>query len=303
MRYLLSILLSSCFFLGSVRAQSRPQMPEMPFKIIQTSNGNFISMTELADKLKSSEIVVWGEEHDDTIGHILELKLLKMLRERFEGRMMLSLEMIETDCQVLLDDYLGGFINREKFLKESRPWSNYEQYSPMIEFCRDQQVPVVAANSPRRYNSLMSQRGPKSLDSLSYGAKKLIAKLPIYVPQKGRYFRKFVGIMGGEENIHSPNMFASQCLWDATMAKSVYHAADKNKKDGIVMHVCGRFHSDEYLGMVAQLYRLDKDLKIRTISCFPADDFAKPDFSAYEGVADFVILVKKDQATEGEATN
>jgi uncharacterized iron-regulated protein len=106
--------------------------------------------------------------------------------------------------------------------------------------------------------------------------------------------------MGGEENIHSPNMFASQCLWDATMAKNVFQAVDKNKKDGMVMHLCGRFHSDEYLGMVSQLYRLDKDLKIRTISCFPADDFAKPDFSAYERVADFVILVKKEQTETAE---
>lgn len=300
MRYLLSLLIISCIGLSSLKAQSRPQMPEMPFKIIQTSNGNFISMTELADKLKSAEVVIWGEEHDDTIGHILELKLLKMLSERFEGRMMLSMEMVETDCQVLLDDYLGGFISREKFLKESRPWANYEDYSPMIEFCRNQRIPVIAANSPRRYNSLMSQRGPKSLDSLSPGAKRLIARLPVYVPQKGRYFRKFVGIMGGEENIHSPNMFASQCLWDATMAKSVFHAVDKNKKDGMVMHLCGRFHSDEYLGMVSQLYRLDKDLKIRTISCFPADDFSKPDFSAYERVADFVILVKKEQTETAE---
>lgn len=297
MKYLLSLIIISCMSLSSIKAQYRPEMPEMPFKIIQTSNGNFISMTELADKLKSAEVVIWGEEHDDTVGHILELKLLKMLQERFEGRMMLSMEMIETDCQVLLDDYLGGFISREKFLKESRPWNNYEDYSPMIEFCRSQRIPLIAANSPRRYNSLMSQRGPKSLDSLSPGAKRLIAKLPVYVPQKGRYFRKFVGIMGGEENIHSPNMFASQCLWDATMAKSIYQAVDRNKKDGMVMHLCGRFHSDEYLGLVSQLYRLDKDLKIRTISCFPADDFAKPDFSAYEGIADYVILVKKSQAT------
>ncbi|MGC4058545.1 MAG: ChaN family lipoprotein [Chitinophagaceae bacterium] len=298
MRFLSVALLAFLFGINTAKAQYRPEMPQPPFKIIQTATGNYITLTELADKLKRSEVVIWGEEHDDTIGHILELKLLKMLRERFEGSLHLSLEMFETDCQVLLEDYLGGFISREKFLKDSRPWSNYEDYSPMVEFCKDQHIPITAANSPRRYNSLMSQRGPKSLDSLSSGAKKLIARLPVYVPSKGRYFKKFIGIMGGEENIHSPNMFASQCLWDATMAKSIQSTVDKNKKEGMVMHVCGRFHSDEYLGTVSQLYRLDKDIKVSTISCFPSGDFEKPDFAACEALADYVILVKKDELTE-----
>jgi uncharacterized iron-regulated protein len=139
----------------------------------------------------------------------------------------------------------------------------------------------------------MSKRGPKSLDSLGSNSKALIAKLPIYAPKSGDYYKKFVNIMGGENNIHSPNMFASQCLWDATMAKSIEQAISNNKKNGLVMHICGRFHSDEYLGTVAQLQRRNKDRKVLTISCFPAEDFSKPNYEAYENLADFVVLVMK----------
>lgn len=140
----------------------------------------------------------------------------------------------------------------------------------------------------------MSKRGPKSLDSLGSESKSLIAKLPIYAPKTGDYYKKFVGIMGGESNIHSPNMFASQCLWDATMAKSIDRAIGNNKKDGLVMHICGRFHSDEHLGTIAQLERKNKDRKVLSISCFPADDFKKPNYEAYEKLADFVVLVIKN---------
>lgn len=274
-------------------AQSIPVTPSSPFKILDTRTGDFISITEAADRIGKVDVVFWGEEHNDTIGHILELKMLKLLTERYRGKLTLSMEMFETDCQVLVDDYLGGFITREKFLKDSRAWNNYEDYSPLVEFAKEQKLPVVAANSPRRYNNLMSKRGPKSLDSLHSSAKALIAKLPIYIPKNGRYYKKFVEIMGGEDNIHSPNMFASQCLWDATMAKSIERAAGDDKKGGVVMHICGRFHSDNYLGTVSQLVRKNADISMATISCFPADDYEKPSIEKYEALADFVILTQK----------
>jgi uncharacterized iron-regulated protein len=291
--YPLLTFLLVCLFSSTSFAQSLPLKPELPFKIYDTRTGEQLTMTELADRMGKTEVMFWGEEHNDTIGHILELKMLKLLNERYRNKLVLSLEMFETDCQVLVDEYLGGFINKEKFLKDARAWNNYEDYSPMVEYAKENRISVVAANSPRRINNLMSKRGPKSLDSLGSGSKALIAKLPIYAPKSGAYYKKFVGIMGGEGNIHSPNMFASQCLWDATMAQSIDRAISNNKKGGIVMHVCGRFHSDEYLGTVAQLLRKDKGVRATTISCFTAEDFDKPDYEAYEPLADFVILTKK----------
>ena len=284
------------FFLFSIvgSAQSLPIKPDLPFKIFDTKTGEQLTITELADRIIKTDVLFWGEEHNDTIGHILELKMLKLLSERYKEKLTLSMEMFETDCQVLLDEYLGGFISREKFLKDARAWNNYEDYSPLVEYAKEQKLPIVAANSPRRYNNLMSKRGPKTLDSLSADSKALIAKLPIYAPKKGSYYNKFINIMGGEDNVHSPNMFASQCLWDATMARSIHRAVNSNKKGGLVLHICGRFHSDEYLGTVAQLQKRDKDISIKTISCFPADDFAKPAYEDYEQLADFVILIKKN---------
>ena len=291
-----SLLLILLICASTSLAQSLPIKPELPFKIYDTKTGEQLTMTELADRVVRTDVVFWGEEHNDTIGHILELKMLKLLNERYSKKLVLSLEMFETDCQVLLDEYLGGFIAEEKFVKDARAWNNYEDYRPMVEYAKEQKIPIIAANSPRRYNSMMSKRGPKTLDSLGSNSKDYIAKLPVYAPKSGAYYQKFVGIMGGESNIHSPNMFASQCLWDATMAKSIDRAVANNKKDGVVMHVCGRFHSDEYLGTVAQLQRKDKDLKLLTISCFPADDFKKPDYESYEKLADYVILIKKTNA-------
>lgn len=298
MRNILSSILLLLVAL-STQAQSLPVPTSLPFLIYNTRTGENITITELADKMKYTDVLFWGEEHDDTIGHILQLKLLKLLRERHqEDNLILSMEMFETDCQVVLNEYTGGFINKEKFLKLSRPWNNYQDYEPLVEFAKQERIPVIAANSPRRYNNIMSSRGPKTLDSLGASSKKYIARLPVYAPKSGKYYKKFVNIMGGEDNIHSPNMFASQCLWDATMAESIQKAHKKFKKNGLVFHIAGRFHSDEYLGTVAQLERKNKDLNIRTISCFRAEDFDKPNYDQYAALADYIILIKKTQTAE-----
>ena len=134
MKYL-SLVFSFLFFATSSFAQSLPKEPTLPFKIFDTKTGEQLTLTELADRIIKTDVLFWGEEHNDTIGHILELKMLKMLHERYDDKLVLSLEMFETDCQVLLDEYLGGFINKEKLLKDARAWNNYEDYSPLVEYC------------------------------------------------------------------------------------------------------------------------------------------------------------------------
>lgn len=289
MKYTLMVILAFCCLGTAVRAQSPGG--NTPFKVFDMQSGEQISLTQLAEYVSPSDVVFWGEEHNDSIGHVLEEKLLKLLSERLKNRLTLSLEMFETDCQPVLDDYLGGFITRDKFIKEARAWNNYSDYSPMVEYARESRIPVVAANAPRRYVNLVSRRGLKSLDSLSDASRAFLAKLSTPAP-KGAYYRKFLGIMGGADNLHSPHMFASQSLWDATMARSIYEAR-KNRKKSLVMHVCGRFHSDEYLGTVARLHKKDKNLNITTISCFPAEDLEHPRLAQYADLADFVILTRK----------
>jgi uncharacterized iron-regulated protein len=289
-RNLLSIaLLCSCL---CANAQSRPLKPETPFKIYDTHSGEQISLNDLVADLDKTKVLFFGEEHNDTIGHILELKIMKLLSEKYRDRLTFSMEMFETDCQVVLDDYLGGFIDKERMQKEARAWNNYSDYSPMVEFAKAENIPIIAANAPRRYVNLLSKRGPKSLDSLSDNSKQYFAPMPKKIKAEGRYYEKFVGILGGAENVHGTNMFASQCLWDATMANSIYEHYRDHKK-GFIYHICGRFHSDEGLGTVAQLHKKSKKLNITTISCFPTSNFEQPNMEHYQQLADYVILVQK----------
>jgi uncharacterized iron-regulated protein len=179
----------------------------------------------------------------------------------------------------------------------------------MVEFAKKNQLDVVCANAASRYTNLVGRKGQKALMALPEDSKKYFAPLP-YDTATGKYYDKLMGLSNHEPakatkdtskkapskmpSMGSYNLILGQSLWDATMAKSIERAISNNKKDGLVMHICGRFHSDEYLGTVAQLQRRNKDRKILTISCFPAEDFTKPNYEAYENLADFVVMVKKN---------
>lgn len=296
-RILLPVLLAFSTF--QVKAQNNEADLMLPFKIYDTHSGERVSLTDMVATMDKSKFVFFGENHDDSVGHVLELKVLKLLQHTYPSRIALSLEMFETDCQIVLNEYLGGFITQERLINDGRAWKNYSDYSPMVEYAKDEHIPVIAANAPRRYVSLMSKRGKKALDSLSDESRQYLAHLPVDT-LPGRYYEKFVETMGGMDNMHSRYMYSSQCLWDATMARSL-HTFSRQHTKSIIMHVCGRFHSDEYLGTVAQLQKLykkggwlrkRKKANVTTISCFSVPDFDHPDWNQYQQIADFVIVTK-----------
>ncbi len=262
-------------------------LPAQSYTITRSVDGAEVPMDSLVRALATADVVVFGEEHDDLAGHQAQLALLVGLFRQAPTGVTLSMEMFETNAQQALDEYLAGLIPERDFLRDANPWSTYaEHYRPLVEFAKQHRVPVVAANAPARYVSMVNRRGRASLDSLSAVAKAWLPPLP-YDTLGGRYREKFYALMGGTDNHMSPNLYHAQNLWDATMASRIAMAL-QGPEGRKVLHLCGRFHSDEYLGTVAQLRRLDPALRIVTISSFPAD--RTEEGVAIESLADYVIV-------------
>ena len=99
-------------------------------------------------------------------------------------------------------------------------------------------------------------------------------------------------LMGGQNHFSGNKMFHAQSLWDATMAFNINKSFLQNKNTKI-FHLNGRFHSDEKLGIITQLQKMNKSISIKNISAFAADDFDDPDWSKYMMLGDFVILTTK----------
>jgi uncharacterized iron-regulated protein len=259
------------------------------YRLYDVRNQKLTTLGNIAQDVEMADVIFFGEEHNDSAGHYLELELLKALHARFGSRVALSLEMFETDCQLVLNEYLAGHISEERFTRESRPWSNYRDYRPMIEFSKLNRLDVIAANPPRRYVNMVSRKGMASLDSLPKESKKFLPPLP-YDTLGGKYREKFMEFMrGGSPGTANFRIYYSQNLWDAGMAYSIYRYWKKNREKKI-LHVVGKFHCDEKLGTAEQLQNRKSSLSILNISCFSAADFANPDWKKYAHLGDYVFL-------------
>lgn len=262
---------------------------EKHFKIYNAHSGQITTVEQIAADCKDADVLFFGEEHSDSAGHFLEARIFEALHKIYGDKLALSMEMFETDCQLVLDEYLDGYINEDRLMKDARPWGNYKDYRPIVEFARQNHLDVVAANAPRRYVNMVSRKGMKSLDSLSKSSKKFLPPLP-YDTAAGRYREKFLEFMrGGSPGTNNPRIYYSQNLWDAGMSYSIYSYWKKNK-DKKIFHMVGRFHCDEKLGTLAQLQKRKAKLKILNISCFSDSSFSNPDWKKFNHLGDYVII-------------
>src|SRR5947209_11118218 len=197
---------ASILLLVALAAQLAPaaaaQAPEAHYHAFD-SKGRAVKLSEIIDALDRADVLIVGETHDDTVAHLLEAELLRRTGARYaqgparKRTVALSLEMFERDVQTVLDEYLAGLISERHFLLSSRPWKNYEtDYRPLVEYAREQRLPVVAANAPARYVSRVSMNGPDSPTELSKDAKAWLPPLP-YPLASADYAAKFKRFMQG----------------------------------------------------------------------------------------------------------
>ncbi len=258
------------------------------YKIYDTRINQSVGIDQIVADMAKADVLFFGEEHNDSVGHYLENKIFQSLYAAYGSKLALSLEMFETDNQLVLNEYLTGKIDEARLNKDTRLWSNYKDYRPMIEFAKQNSVPVIAANPPRRYVSMVTRRGMKSLDSLSKESKKLLPPIP-YDTLSGRYREKFMNTMTGTPESVSKNIYYSQSLWDAGMSYSIYKFLKMHKGDKI-FHCVGGFHTAEKLGTAAQLKMRNKKLRMLNIATVSDENFNNPDWNKISVLGDYILL-------------
>ena len=259
-------------------------------------DGKAMTMEDILNSIGETDVVFLGEFHDDAVAHALQLEIFKTAHQRFGAnrKLALSLEMFERDVQMIIDEYLSGQITENHFLSSSRPWNNYKNdYRPLVEYAKEKRIPVIAANAPRRYVNMVSRTGRDSLHGLSRSAEKTLAPLP-FGQASPAYARKFNALMGqnsAEVKAGLVNILDSQTLWDATMAYAI--SRQLKKRNSLIIHLNGGFHSEGRLGTPEHLERYRKGVKYIVVTMRYEDDYRSFDQAKHKGLGDFVILTDK----------
>lgn len=268
------------------------QQTDRSYQIFAGKTGKTIQLEELIKNMKNVDVLVFGEEHNDSIGHQVEGQIYDQLLSTYPSTA-LSMEMFCTDIQPVLNEYLTGVISEKNFIKESRAWPNYKDYQPLIELARLYHTDVIAANVATRYSNAVSMSGLDKLKEFPEASKAFLPPLPIDTAM-GRYYQKFTETLG-EHDMGSMKIFQTQNLWDASMAWSIVKYTRLYPKRKI-FQINGRFHSDEKIGVIGQLKRYAPKLNLANISCFTAEGPGETDWKKYTGLADYIIITHPGKA-------
>lgn len=249
-------------------------------------NGKKVSYRKLLKAAKETQVVLFGEFHNNAISHWLELELTKDVAEN--KAVVLGAEMLEADNQKQVNQYLNGDINQKKLDSTARLWPNYKtDYKPLVDFAKENKLQFIATNIPRRFASLVSKNGFEALEKLTDEEKTWIAPQPIPYDATLPGYVEMLKMM---EEHTSPNMPKAQASKDATMAYFI----NKNLKDGTTfIHYNGSYHSDNFEAISWYLKTYQPNVKIVTISSVEQKDLTKLDIENHNK-ANFIIVIDED---------
>ncbi|KAF2518345.1 ChaN family lipoprotein [Flavobacterium salilacus subsp. salilacus] len=258
---------------------------KQPYQLY-TQKGKKTTYKELLKTAAKADVVFFGEHHDNSINHWLELELTKDLSA--QKGLVMGAEMIEADNQDELNQYLKGEIDQKAFDTVARLWNNYKtDYKPLVDFAKENNIPFIATNVPRRYASMVYKKGFGELDALTDEEKSWIAPLPIAYDATLPGYVKMLEMMGGHGGDNLPK---AQAVKDATMG---YFIAKNLQPGKVFIHYNGTYHSDNFEGINWYLKREKPEVKIITIAAVSQKDVDKLEKEHLQK-ADFILVIDED---------
>ncbi|MBW2349925.1 MAG: ChaN family lipoprotein [Deltaproteobacteria bacterium] len=257
----------------------------------------------IINDISEKRVIYVGERHDRFSHHIAQLRIIQEL-DRLDRNIAVGMEMFQRPFQDVLDRYLDGQIDEKTFLKKSeylKRWRyDYHLYRPIIEYCKEHAIPILALNLPAEISKKVARKGLESLsdEELKQVSVDLDWSNSVYKIRLRQIFEEHPE--GEVKNFD--DFYQAQVLWDETMAQSVHDYLNNNPDRQIVV-LAGNGHIAFGDGIPSRTYRrgkYDQAIIIANSTCDSlehdmADFFLfppveQPPFSAKLGV----ILDDKD---------
>jgi uncharacterized iron-regulated protein len=174
--------------------------------------------------LRDADVVYLGETHDSAADHAAQLDIIQRLHIE-NPDLAIGLEMFQRPFQPVIDRYLAGEISEAELVEQTEylerwgfPW---EFYAPILQFAKENQVPVLALNTPREVTRQVSREGLDSLNSEDFRYIPPLEEIDLSNTDYREFVASAFGAHSGHGNFNFDNFFAAQVLWDETMAETI----------------------------------------------------------------------------------
>ncbi|MCI0494092.1 ChaN family lipoprotein [candidate division KSB1 bacterium] len=210
-------------------------------KVFDSNANTDVRFEQLIEKLRTYRIIMLGESHTNEQHHTVQLNVIKGLVAAGE-KVCLALEMFNPAQNQVLANYISSQITEEEFLDQSdyfNTWGhNYRYYQPIFDYARTNQVKMFGVNTKHEYTSKIGRGGIQSLSSEEQAA---IPEIDTTNVEHRFYIKAAMEGMDAVSPAQFRNIYAAQCVWDATMGEGAIKVARENP-ESIVLILVGSGH-------------------------------------------------------------
>ncbi len=234
--------------------------------IISTQLQKTVSFDTLIKDLNTVCIVYAGEQHNNRSHHDIQLKILTAMYED-NPDMIVGMEMFDQTYQPVLDQWSAGMLDRPAFIEKVHWYANwkfdFELYGHLLDFIKDNRIPLVALNIPSRVTARIAVGG---MDNLLPDDRKFLPQMIDFSnPEHREYIEKifFHHNVKGRDNFEY--FYAAQCVWEDAMAESIA----THIGDSVMFVIAGNGHLVRKFGIPDRAFDRLK-ISFRTVLPYPA---------------------------------
>lgn len=257
---------------------------------IYNSKGKPASFDEMVSEISLSQVILFGEIHNDETVHKLQYKVGASLLS--QGKITFGAEMLERHNQGLIDEYIQGLIDTTTLFSEADLWPNFKtDYLPLLDIAKEKECTFIATNIPRNLAKLAAKKSVSRVDSLvgtSDSISALTSPFPFVLPSKKPPYKELIkSDFGASHGMDTRKIVEAQALKDATMAHSIV----QNLQDGQhFLHIHGDFHSKDRGGITYWISEYSEEkISVSVISTVESGDLKfKKDWKKQ---GDFILVV------------
>ncbi len=246
------------------------------------------SFDSLISQLKDKRVIFVGEKHDEYSHHLTQKRIIEMLTESGVP-IAVGMEMFQRPFQRFLDSFVTGEIDEDEMLRKTeyfKRWGyDYHLYSPIIRYCRDKKIPIVALNLRSEISKKVARQG---VDALTEDEKKQLPASIDWTKDEYRQVLRDIYFQHGNSMTNFDHFYQAQVLWDETMAESISTYIKENPERHMVV-IAGSGHILYRLGIPSRAER--RGVVPQAVVALSADQY-----EANEKMADLFVFPGHIQA-------
>ncbi len=178
------------------------------------------TLNSILPALTRNRVIIVGETHSAYSHHLNQLEIVREMHRRHPD-MAIGMEYFQWPFQNIIDQYIAGEIDEPTLLRNSEYFDrwrfDYRMYRPIMEYARNNRIPVVALNVPAELTRKIAVKGLAGLSDEER------SQLPAQIDRADEAYRKRLRTVYDAHPRHEHSNFEhfldAQLAWDEGMSQ------------------------------------------------------------------------------------